>query len=276
MEIMASEAGDMQLIQNSSNGGKQDVAAPQEGAKPLQAQAAAGAMPKKLDPWSDEALAKLPRHVRTKQRALISDEKRLSLKAIVFYELWAWWQWIFCNIPGRVGWVIRPIVYKPFFKHIGKHAHIADGVSIRYPESIELGDYSILSHGCIVSGQGGVKIGSYGGLAPYSIVESATHSGFEHDRLGIFRGMEAAPVTIGESVWIGAGSFVTPGTTIGDGAIVGAGAVVTHDIPDYIVCAGVPAKPLAHRRPPSGKKPVLETELAEGKKGWLGLHRRSR
>jgi len=33
-----------------------------------------------------------------------------------------------------------------------------------------------------------------------------------------------------------------PGVTIGENSIVGAGAVVTHDVPDNVIVAGVPAR----------------------------------
>lgn len=34
---------------------------------------------------------------------------------------------------------------------------------------------------------------------------------------------------------------------IGQGAVIGTGAVVTHDIPPYAVCGGVPAKGIKYR-----------------------------
>lgn len=41
---------------------------------------------------------------------------------------------------------------------------------------------------------------------------------------------------------IGANATVICGVTIGENAFVGAGAVVTHDVPDYAVVQGVPAR----------------------------------
>ncbi|RRK11500.1 sugar O-acetyltransferase [Lactiplantibacillus garii] len=50
------------------------------------------------------------------------------------------------------------------------------------------------------------------------------------------------PVKIGNDVWIGGKVTITPGVTIGNNVVVAAGAVVTHDVPDNVVVAGVPAK----------------------------------
>lgn len=51
-------------------------------------------------------------------------------------------------------------------------------------------------------------------------------------------------VTIGDNVFIGAGSVVLPGVTIGSNVIVGANSTVTHDLPDDCVAAGCPARTL--------------------------------
>lgn len=49
-------------------------------------------------------------------------------------------------------------------------------------------------------------------------------------------------VTIGDNVFIGAGSVVLPGVKIGNNSIIGANSTVTHDVPDNMVYAGNPAK----------------------------------
>lgn len=51
-----------------------------------------------------------------------------------------------------------------------------------------------------------------------------------------------APVTIGNNVFIGAGSILLPGVTIGDNVVIGAGSVVSKDIPSDSVAVGVPAQ----------------------------------
>lgn len=41
---------------------------------------------------------------------------------------------------------------------------------------------------------------------------------------------------------LGSNATILGGVTVGEGALIGAGAVVTHDVPDYAIAAGVPAR----------------------------------
>ncbi len=57
------------------------------------------------------------------------------------------------------------------------------------------------------------------------------------------------PLEIGFDVWIGARAIILPGCTrIGAHSIIGAGAVVTHDVPDYAIVGGNPAKVIRMRK----------------------------
>ncbi len=51
-----------------------------------------------------------------------------------------------------------------------------------------------------------------------------------------------ANTTIGNNVFIGAGSIVLPGVRIGNNVVIGAGSIVTKDIPDSSVAVGNPAR----------------------------------
>jgi maltose O-acetyltransferase len=53
---------------------------------------------------------------------------------------------------------------------------------------------------------------------------------------------KAAPVRIGNDVWIGGNVTILPGVTIGNNVVVAAGAVVTKDVPDDSLVGGVPAR----------------------------------
>ena len=52
------------------------------------------------------------------------------------------------------------------------------------------------------------------------------------------------PITVGNSVWFGAGVIVLGGVTIGDNTVIAAGSVVTKDIPSNVIAAGVPCRVL--------------------------------
>ena len=68
----------------------------------------------------------------------------------------------------------------------------------------------------------------------------ATHP--NNSRLRAYIKYPPRQITIGEDSWLGANVVIMPNITIGKCCIIGAGAVVTHDVPDYAIVAGVPAK----------------------------------
>lgn len=52
----------------------------------------------------------------------------------------------------------------------------------------------------------------------------------------------AAPIVIGDDVWIGARCQILKGVHIGDRTIIAAGSVVTKDLPSDCIAGGVPCK----------------------------------
>ncbi len=70
----------------------------------------------------------------------------------------------------------------------------------------------------------------------------------QHGRHGISdNGYDIRPIRIESGAWIGPQVTIFRGVTIGEGAVVGAGSVVTHDVPAFAVCWGVPAKVVKYR-----------------------------
>ena len=82
-----------------------------------------------------------------------------------------------------------------------------------------------------------ISIGDNVVLAPR--VHILAHDASMWNELGYTK---IAKTTIGNNVFIGAGSIIMPGVTIGDNVIVGAGSVVTKDVESNMVVAGNPAK----------------------------------
>lgn len=82
-----------------------------------------------------------------------------------------------------------------------------------------------------------ITIGDDVTLAPRVYIlahDASTKMHLDYTRIG--------KVTIGNRVFIGAGSIILPGVTIGDDVIVGVGSVVNRDIPDGVIAAGNPAR----------------------------------
>jgi UDP-2-acetamido-3-amino-2,3-dideoxy-glucuronate N-acetyltransferase len=59
---------------------------------------------------------------------------------------------------------------------------------------------------------------------------------------------QVIPIVVKSGASIGSGAVIMCGVTIGEKAIVGAGAVVTHDVPNYGVVVGVPARVIGDSR----------------------------
>jgi acetyltransferase-like isoleucine patch superfamily enzyme len=59
---------------------------------------------------------------------------------------------------------------------------------------------------------------------------------------------QVIPTRVQRGASIGSAAVIMCGITIGAGAMIGAAALVTHDVPDYAVVAGVPAKVVGDAR----------------------------
>ena len=64
-------------------------------------------------------------------------------------------------------------------------------------------------------------------------------------RAGVRR---AAPIVIGDGVWLGARATVMPGVTIGAGSVISAGVTVTQDVPENSLLTGTQRVSIARWR----------------------------
>lgn len=85
-----------------------------------------------------------------------------------------------------------------------------------------------------------VYIGNHVMIGPNTLITTVGHPLSPKVRRGYMA--KAAPVRIGNDVWIGGNVTILPGVTIGNNVVVAAGAVVTKDVPDNSLVGGVPAR----------------------------------
>lgn len=133
---------------------------------------------------------------------------------------------------------------------LGEMNTIFPGVTIRIDQGwMETGVDVSFGSGChIYEPRGGLTIGDNCMIGGGVLICGVNHG---HAIRGVpmrKQAIEAAPILIGQDVWIGMGAIILPGVTVGDGAIVGAGAVVTSDVPPGVVVSGVPARLVRPRK----------------------------
>jgi maltose O-acetyltransferase len=88
-----------------------------------------------------------------------------------------------------------------------------------------------------------VSIGSRAALSPRVTV--LTHADPGESTLQQRYPRQAAPTTIGDDAWIGAGATVLHGVLVGARAVVGAGSLVRESVDADARVAGVPAVPIS-------------------------------
>ncbi len=115
-------------------------------------------------------------------------------------------------------------LFPPFYTDCGKN--------------ITVGKNVFINSCCRFQDQGGITIGDNVLIGHNVTLATLNHDENPENRQRIF----PKPIKIGNGVWIGSNVTILQGVTVGDNAIIGAGAVVTHDVPENMVVAGVPAK----------------------------------
>ncbi len=121
------------------------------------------------------------------------------------------------------------------FARLRKGAHLCRGV--------HMGNFGEIKNSTLAPG---VKMGHFSYIGDAEIGENVNIGA------GVitcnFDGVNKNKTEIGADAFIGSDTMLRAPVKIGKGAYTGAGSVVTHDVPDYAIVTGVPARPLEKKK----------------------------
>ena len=115
----------------------------------------------------------------------------------------------------------------------------ADVAEIQIGDNVDIGWQNILASGTQIQIDDNARLAGKVFLAGYP-----GHPENAEDRA---KGKADTPIQIGrihikKNAWIGTGAIILANVTIGEGSIVAAGSIVTHNIPNFVLVAGNPAR----------------------------------
>jgi acetyltransferase-like isoleucine patch superfamily enzyme len=154
------------------------------------------------------------------------------------------------------------LFFKPFrlmfqkykIREIGRNSEIRPYCTIIGTKNICIGDNVIIPPGTYLvanpdNPEAKIIIEDDVLFGPNSAVYCSGHVYTDYHLPVKDQGYFGKTTTIKRGSWIGINAVIMPGITIGKNAVVGANSVVTHDVPDYAVVAGSPAKILKYTKP---------------------------
>jgi len=169
----------------------------------------------------------------------------------------------------KLFWIIRGLLYKPFFGSFGLPSYIGKPVFIGnfkkifiakrvriFPgirmecigqnskiiikENVSIGHNLHLTAGCIL------EIGANSTISANVLITDISHEYQEIDKHIMEQSLIIRKTLIGENCFIGYGAVLDAGTILGKQCIVGSNAVLKGEYADYSVIAGIPAKVIKH------------------------------
>lgn len=151
------------------------------------------------------------------------------------------------------GLLYKPFMVYGFYNYVNKKFHLRTRVSCTtkflHRENADISDnvwiwhYSIIDASSSIKIHEGVQIGAWVGIFTHSSHNAIRMNGNKYFELSLDErvGYTGDSVEIGAYTFIGASAIILPGVTLGKGCIVSAGSVVNKSFPDYSIISGNPA-----------------------------------
>ncbi len=134
------------------------------------------------------------------------------------------------------------------FKEKGNNLIFSKGGVFIRPQEISFGSNIFISRNFHISARN-LLFGNDIMIGPNLVIECDNHIiNIIGKRMFEIRAVRKGSfVKIEDDVWIGANVTILADVKVGEGVVIGAGSVVTKSLPPYVVCAGVPCRPIKSR-----------------------------
>ncbi|MDQ3674739.1 MAG: sugar O-acetyltransferase [Gemmatimonadota bacterium] len=156
----------------------------------------------------------------------------------------------FSSTPSTDGKRRRDILVQ-LFGEAGEDVWIEPPFFCDYGSNVYLGAHTFVNVNCVFLDSAEIRVGPNALIGPGVQLMTAFHPLPARDRIipAEHRSAgqapyvtQAAPIRIGDNVWIGGSAIVLPGVTIGDNVTIGAASLVTSDIPSNSLAFGQPCR----------------------------------
>lgn len=165
-----------------------------------------------------------------------------SLKNRLGRVLWSVVSALFFRLSPKPLHAWRSFLLRCFGAKTGRSVHVYPGAKIWAPWNLEIDDEAAVANGAILYTQGKITIGKRAVISQGAHLCAGTHD-YNLPDFPLY----TRPIVIGDHAWVAAEAFIHPGVTVGEGCVIGARSVVTKSMPEWMVCAGHPCKPLKMR-----------------------------
>lgn len=172
---------------------------------------------------------------------------------IIFSEIKQILNFFVNYFPGRLGILLRRLLYKKRLKYLGKNLFTEVGFKVTCPQNIILGDNAHFMRGCslnsctgtieigknfsinqnvdINSSDGGeILIGNDVSIGNNVVIRASDHIYKDRQKKINESGHAPGKIIIEDNVWIASNCVILRGVTIKKNSVIGAGTVVKKDV----------------------------------------------
>lgn len=130
---------------------------------------------------------------------------------------------------------------------IGEDCFVRRFTAFNVEGELVIGDEVAVGWACAFHAAERVEMQRWSGISERVTITDSRHLMDDPDRW-FYHQSTSAPTVVGRNSWIASNSVVAMGVTVGDGVIVAANSTVLHDLPDGVLAAGSPARPIGSAR----------------------------